>query len=314
MQSTAHSKPHVERSFWHFERNFLNGRSFRDLDDLRRQLGRWLDTVADEHPHKTLKRSAIELFAEEVPHLLPLPRHPYDTARVVYRMCSVDGFVAWDGNRYAVPYETIYDLLPVRVTQKEILIYGADLRLLARHELAPRRAGQDVGGAEVHPRREHRTVDVDALRTTFNDLGEAAADFFAGLERQSGRYCTHHARQILLLRERFASDDIDKALRHAHAFGALDHHAVARILQARAAPRTLAEYVTEQTVGRVEALLGRSETPPRDLNEYDRLPVVSMPPAKETPCPEKSPNPSPTLPPSPGTSSNESDGTSNSSG
>ena len=74
------------------------------------------------------------------------------------------------------------------------------------------------------------------LRAAFNDLGEPAADFFTGLERQLGRYYRHHARQILLLRERFTSEDIDKALRHAHAFGALDHHAVARILQARAAP------------------------------------------------------------------------------
>ena len=75
-----------------------------------------------------MKRPVLELFAEEAPHLLPLPKHPYDTARVVYRMCSVDGFISWDGNRYAVPYEAIYDLLAVRVTQKEIFIYGADLR------------------------------------------------------------------------------------------------------------------------------------------------------------------------------------------
>ena len=309
-------KPAIERSFWYFERNFLNGRSFRDLEDLRRQLAHWLVTVADQHMHKKLKRPVLELFAEEAPHLLPLPKHPYDTARVVYRMCSVDGFISWDGNRYAVPYEAIYDLLAVRVTQREIFIYGADLRQLARHDLAPRSAGHDIGGAEVHPRREHRPVDVTALRASFSDLGEPAADFFTSLERQLGRYYSHHARQILLLRERFTSEDIAKALRHALAFGAFDHHAVARILQARAAPRTLAEYVTEQTVGRVEELLGRSETPPRDLHEYDRLPVVSVPLAKETPCPEPPENrlnPTPLLPPKPETSPNDSGSTSNSS-
>jgi hypothetical protein len=30
------------------------------------------------------------------------PRHPYDTARVIYRVCGIDGFVAWAGNHYYV--------------------------------------------------------------------------------------------------------------------------------------------------------------------------------------------------------------------
>lgn len=68
-------KPRVERSF-------LNGREFRDVDDLREQLARWHDKVCDPRVHKKLRRPVIELFAEEAPHLQPLPRHPYDTARV----------------------------------------------------------------------------------------------------------------------------------------------------------------------------------------------------------------------------------------
>jgi len=31
-----------------------------------------------------------------------LPAHPYDTARVFYRVASIDGFVSFDGNRYYV--------------------------------------------------------------------------------------------------------------------------------------------------------------------------------------------------------------------
>jgi hypothetical protein len=70
-----------------------------------------------------------------------LERHPYDTARVVYRICSIDGFVAWEGNAYAVPYDHVTDILPVRITQHELFVYGADLRCIARHELAPRGKG-----------------------------------------------------------------------------------------------------------------------------------------------------------------------------
>jgi hypothetical protein len=78
------------------ERSFLNGCEFRDLTDMRPQLTHWLDTIVNHH--KRGQSTALECFAEERAHLVPLPRHPYDTARVVYHLCSIDGFVAWDGN------------------------------------------------------------------------------------------------------------------------------------------------------------------------------------------------------------------------
>lgn len=69
-------KAHVERGFWDVERSFLNGRSFADLDDMRRQLARWLDTVCDPRHHRALRRSPLAAFADEQPHLHPLPTHP----------------------------------------------------------------------------------------------------------------------------------------------------------------------------------------------------------------------------------------------
>jgi transposase len=276
-------KPKVERSFWEYERSFLNGREFRDADDFRAQLALWHDKVCDPRVHKALKRPVIELFAEEAPHLQPLPRHPYDTARVAYRICSIDGFVAWDGNRYAVPYDAIYDLLPIRVTERELFVYAPDLALLARYELAPRSAGVDVDPLSVHRTPDRRGADLDHLRATFEDLGDDAKEFFADLARLGTRQCSYQARQILLLRERFSSDDLALALRHAKGFGAFEHRAVARILETRATPRTLAEYVTEDAARRAERALGRAETRGRDLDEYDRLPVVATTPHKETP-------------------------------
>jgi AraC-like DNA-binding protein len=37
------------------------------------------------------RRTRMELFAEEQPLLRPLPRHPYDTARVLYKLCDIEG-------------------------------------------------------------------------------------------------------------------------------------------------------------------------------------------------------------------------------
>jgi transposase len=266
-------KPRTERSFWEVERSFLNGREFRDLTDMRAQLADWLDTIVDHR--KLHKRTAMERFVEEREHLRPLPRHPYDTARVVYRVCSIDGFVAWEGNLYAVPYDHVTDILPVRITQHELFVYAADLRCVARHELGPRGANLSLDPAGLHPPPRRRSpIDRDQLHLAFVNMGEHAATFFRAMSVAPPRGWMSQARQILLLRERYPTADLDLALGHAASFGALDYASVGRILAVRAKPRTLDEYVAEETTRRIEETLGKARTTPRDLTEYDRLPLV----------------------------------------
>jgi transposase len=267
-------KPRTERSFWEVERSFLNGREFRDLTDMRAQLAQWLDQIVDHR--RTHKRTALERFAHEREHLRPLPRHPYDTARVIYRLCSIDGFVAWEGNRYAVPYDHVTDFLPVRITQRELFVYAADLRCVAQHELAPRGAGASLDPAGLHPPPQRKSpIDLDQIHVAFCNMGEHAARFFRMMSLGAPRVWSAQARQILLFRERYPTSDIDLALGHAARYGALDCASVERILAARATPRTLDEYVAEQTTQRIEQTLGHARTEPRDLTEYDRLPLTS---------------------------------------
>jgi hypothetical protein len=112
----------------------------------------------------------------------------------------------------------------------------------------------------------------------------------------------HHARRILLLRERYQTSDLDTALAHAALYGAFDATAVERILIARCRPRTLDEYVAEDIARRLADTLGPERTRPRDLTEYDRLPVAGVLPAADAhpeqifPCPSTIPEaPSTTL-------------------
>lgn len=318
-------KPRTERSFWEVERSFLNGRAFRDLADMRAQLAQWLDEVVD--PRRRHKRTAIERFADERDHLVPLPGHPYDTARVIYRVCGIDGFVDWDGNRYAVPYDHVTDILPVRVTQHELFVYAADLRCVARHELARRGEGLKLDPAGLHPKPQRRSpIDLDQLHFAFEGMGEQAGAFFRLMSLGVPRLWGHQARQILLLRERYTTADLDDALGHASSFGALDHRAVERILAGAATPRTLDEYVAEETARRLEETLGEKRTGPRDLTEYDHLPLASasapLTPSPQTedptPCPNETARMTPVDPtiaaPTTHSSSSASDDTSSSSG
>jgi len=292
-------KPHVELSFRSLRISFFNGRDFHDLDDLKAQLARWMTGIDDERPQRRKqRRTPIELHAEEQPHLIARPRHAYDTARVVYRVCDLEGYVAWDGNRYSLPVEHVTELLPVRITQTEIFVYGQHLKLVARHELRPRGGGETVD-APGHRPRPDRGPGLDQLRSVFRELGDSADDFLLALERAQPRSAGYHARRILAFRERYQTSDVLAAMDHACRYGAFEHHAIERILAARAAPRRLDEYVAEATEKKLAAIVRQSRTEPRELAAYDALPNWSRPathgapacPSPHAPDDEPSPNP-----------------------
>lgn len=279
-------KPRVERSFWEHERSFLNGRSFRDADDFAAQLAVWLDRIVD--PRRRHGTSALDRFPEEAPHLLKLPAHAYDTARVAYRLCSIDGYVDWEGNRYAVPYDHVTDFLPIRVTQRELFVYAPDLRCVAQYELRPRGRGDKLDPLGLHTHAQHRqpAIDREQLRVAFAAMGDHAAAFFTSLGALAPRVWTHHARQILLLRARYDTAHVDAALGHALRFGALDASAVERILAQRHPIRSLDEYVAHDTAARLDAVLGPKIARSRELADYDALPLASSP----TVSPPEDPN------------------------
>ena len=283
-------KPRVERSFYELTLSFFRGRRFRDRADLEVQLTHWLDTIADLRPLKRMRhRRRLELFAEEQPLLRALPRHPYDTARVLYKLCDIEGFITWESNGYSLPYEYVTDILPVRITATELFIYKADLSCIARHPLLPRGAQLQSIVDGHRPRHAERGPDLDQLRRAFADLGTPAAAFLAALEQHAPRSAGYHARKVLALREAHQTAALLAALSHALAYGACEHGAVERILLARASPRRLDEYVAEQTAHKLRHAVAQSSTEPRDLAEYDALPCrgVATPSPGGPPCPDQ---------------------------
>ena len=95
------TKGKVERPFHYVETSLLNGRTFRSLEHLNEVTRWWLANVADVRMHRTTKKRPVDAHAEEQPHLLPLPAHDYDTARVVYRIVDAEGFIQHENNGYS---------------------------------------------------------------------------------------------------------------------------------------------------------------------------------------------------------------------
>jgi hypothetical protein len=99
-------KGKVERPYRYIREDFFLARSFRNLDDLNAQLRHWLDTVANPRLHATTGRVVDEAFAEEKPHLQPLPLVPFRSVLRLERRVSHEGTVSVGGNFYSVPDTT----------------------------------------------------------------------------------------------------------------------------------------------------------------------------------------------------------------
>jgi len=260
------TKGKIEAPFLYVEKNLLGGREFRDLEDLRETARWWLKEKSDLHVHRTTGRPPLELFEEE--GLQPLPLHPYDTSEVALRVCDPEGFVSFETNRYSVPSGNIADILSIKATEYEILVYSPEIDLIARHEREPAGSGRKVENPDHFATKKVR-YGLEPVREAFMALGESAEEFLRGLTEKHPRNCGFHARHVLRMKEHYQSDDIAKALEHALRYHAFDGRAVERILKGRAEPRTLESIRNEKAHKALEQVLPKIAQ--RPLNEYREL-------------------------------------------
>ena len=265
----AETKGKIERPFQYVEGNLLCGREFQDLDDLRACARWWMREKSDIHRHDTTGRPPVELFLEqELSALTPLPLHSYDCAEVALRVCDLEGCIEFETNRYPVPYEHVADILTMKATEHEILIYSPELDLIVRHERGPAGARLSLDGAAVHGVKTIR-YGLEPVREQFIELGDDADEFLRGLQLTHSKNPGFHARYILHLKERYHSDDINLALGHACRYHAYDCKAVERILATKASPRTLEAIRNERASEQLRAALPKINQ--RSLADYSVL-------------------------------------------
>ncbi|GBQ40842.1 transposase [Komagataeibacter europaeus LMG 18890] len=128
----AKTKGKVERPFRYIRQDFFLGRSFHDLDDLNAQFDVWRADIANAREHATTGRIVQEHFAQEQPHLHPLPALRYDAVLSVERRISREGMVAVAGNYYSVPDTARRRVVEIQHHTHEVLIFEEG-KLIARH-------------------------------------------------------------------------------------------------------------------------------------------------------------------------------------
>jgi len=275
------TKGKVERPFYYVETNLLNARTFQSLEHLNDCTRRWLAEVADVRVHRQTGRRPIDLHAEERPHLIPLPANPYDVAEVVYRSVDAEGFVTFRQNQYSVPWRCVGQVLPLRVTEDELIVYGLDLKELARHRLLPGRVARERQVSPEHRPPDNRRQQDEQLRQSFAEFGEVGTRFWTGL-LQAHRQGKAQARKILALQALYHRHDLLVALERAMTYGAYSYSAVERILSVQAEPKTTLETLADQEKEHLRTLLEGNSVPPRSMAEYQKLLFEEPPDGEET--------------------------------
>jgi len=109
-----------------YVKRFLRGKEFTSLDDLNAQLTDWIVNVADQRVHGTTHRQPAEMFLEEKDLLLPVASHrAYVIEERSLRYVPKDCLVAFQANRYSVPYRLAGKRVEVLTDGEMIKIYHA---------------------------------------------------------------------------------------------------------------------------------------------------------------------------------------------
>jgi transposase len=128
------TKGKMENGIRYIRISFAQGLRYTGLPDLNRQLRTWLDEVANPRIHAETRQHPFDRLKQE--QLLPLPRIPYDTARIESRYVNRDCFLSYDGNWYSVPAPYIQHTVTVNdAYDGKLRIYSRD-RLIAEHRLS----------------------------------------------------------------------------------------------------------------------------------------------------------------------------------
>ncbi|HUV81556.1 MAG TPA: integrase core domain-containing protein [archaeon] len=216
----------VERPFYYLERSFLNGREFRDRDDLRAQLRRWLTDVNDIRKHGITKKRPIDMYLEEHPFLQVLPAVHYDTSHVTHLVVNQESCVQWKGYQYVVPQKYMYEVCPVRITKEQ----------LATHPLAKQgQKGRYVGVCQKTSQK--LDLAISDVVSRLEGFAPEMSEYIEQVNRHKPNSWGHHLRRLLALKVNYRVDDILLAVRRAHQYKVYDAGTIERFMENNSEPR-----------------------------------------------------------------------------
>jgi len=137
-------KGKVESGIGHTQKTPLKGMRFESLEEAQAYLDRWEQRWADTRIHGTTKRQVAAMFAEEKPHLLPLPLEPFRYYQYGERGVHLDGCVEVEAAYYSLPPGWIGRPVKVQWDELHVRILHPSTNQLLREHLRQKRGGYRI--------------------------------------------------------------------------------------------------------------------------------------------------------------------------
>jgi transposase len=226
----ANRKAHVERSFHHFEINFLAGRSFEDFHDLNQQARQWCERKNSSYK-RHLRAKPIELFALERTRLRPLPAYIPEPYRIHHRTVSVEGYVSIDTHQYSVPPDWIGRQVQVRETQETIQIQTARSEpVIHQRVIDPRHGKTTLPEHRIRRGQGRKRKQSGREETILLEIAPELGPYVQDLKRKAKKQTTFALRQLLRMVREYPTQPLREAIDRAHHYGLYDLDRVESLL------------------------------------------------------------------------------------
>jgi hypothetical protein len=122
-----------------------------------------------------------------------------------------EGHVLYRQNFYSAPWQRIGELLPVRITEKELIVYRPDVREIARHPLYPSGITRAKHTLPEHTPARDPQQKYELLKERFAECGQDGILFLEELVR-TRRCGKNEAARVLGLLATYHREDLARAL------------------------------------------------------------------------------------------------------
>jgi len=221
-------KGKVEAGVGHAKKTPLKGQRFESLEQGQAYLDRWETHWADTRIHGTTKRQVAAMFAEEKPHLLPLPLEPFRFYQYGQRVVHLDGCVEVEAAYYSAPPGWIGRRVQVQWDGLNVRLLNPNSGQLLREHLRQKRGWYRIQEADRSPRTPLSTRQ---LLERASRAGTHIGNLCQAIHQRQGQVGVRRILGVLALAKKFGPVMVEQACAAALELGVREYHFVRRYLE-----------------------------------------------------------------------------------
>jgi transposase len=229
-----YEKGKVESAVKYLRKNFIPLRRFADLDDINRQAVHWLDTVANVRIHQGTGKPPINRF-EQVKLRALAPLLP-DCRQTVSALVHKDFSVRFDANTYSAPPWTIGKQVTLKADGSSVSLYLGEKRICVHPRCWQRKQRIETPTHHEQVKKLRKRLWHNQQVAAFISLGPVAVDYLEALS-DAGQPIKKQVKRLLVLKDRYGSEALIRALERATDAKAWGADYVENIVHQHSAPK-----------------------------------------------------------------------------